>query len=292
MRELAERLYLDPSNLTALVDRLEALGLVERQADPDDRHVKRLVITDKGTRLSDEIIGAVFEERVPSSTRCSAPRAAPAPRSAQPSGRSTRPRRRALSGRAAPRRGCAPAAVTMRCDLVLEAGARNRATPCRHIHVEQDDRPARRSSKSKVTNSAGRSSWSSPNRPSPAFSFWCRDRRIGVRGGCGRRGRVRRHCRTLGVRRAHDEHDVNAARRSSPSTTPRTCCTILGATVRQPRWRETPPRDRHRQGRGWRYPPALVAASSSSSRSGCCVTFVQVAKTSRYPWRPGTLHFS
>ncbi len=62
MRELAERLYLDPSNLTALVDRLEALGLVERQADPDDRRVKRLVITDKGTRLSDEIIGAVFEE--------------------------------------------------------------------------------------------------------------------------------------------------------------------------------------------------------------------------------------
>jgi DNA-binding MarR family transcriptional regulator len=63
MRELAERLYLDPSNLTALVDRLEALGLVERQADPDDRRVKRLVITPKGTRLSDEIIGAVFEER-------------------------------------------------------------------------------------------------------------------------------------------------------------------------------------------------------------------------------------
>jgi DNA-binding MarR family transcriptional regulator len=62
MRELAERLYLDPSNLTALVDRLEVLGLVERQADPDDRRVKRLVITDKGTRLSDEIIGAVFEE--------------------------------------------------------------------------------------------------------------------------------------------------------------------------------------------------------------------------------------
>jgi DNA-binding MarR family transcriptional regulator len=62
MRELAERLYLDPSNLTALVDRLEALGLVERQADPDDRRVKRLVITPKGIRLSDEIIGAVFEE--------------------------------------------------------------------------------------------------------------------------------------------------------------------------------------------------------------------------------------
>jgi DNA-binding MarR family transcriptional regulator len=62
MRELAERLYLDPSNLTALVDRLEELGLVERQADADDRRVKRLVITEKGVHLSEEIIGAVFAE--------------------------------------------------------------------------------------------------------------------------------------------------------------------------------------------------------------------------------------
>ena len=62
MRELAERLYLDPSNLTALVDRLEELGLVERQADADDRRVKRLVITDKGVHLSEEIIEAVFAE--------------------------------------------------------------------------------------------------------------------------------------------------------------------------------------------------------------------------------------
>jgi DNA-binding MarR family transcriptional regulator len=62
MRELAEDLYLDPSNLTALVDRLEDLGLVERQADADDRRVKRLVITEKGVRLSDEIIDAVFAE--------------------------------------------------------------------------------------------------------------------------------------------------------------------------------------------------------------------------------------
>jgi DNA-binding MarR family transcriptional regulator len=62
MRELAERLYLDPSNLTALVDKLEDLGLVERQADADDRRVKRLVITAKGAELSDQIIGAVFDQ--------------------------------------------------------------------------------------------------------------------------------------------------------------------------------------------------------------------------------------
>jgi DNA-binding MarR family transcriptional regulator len=60
MRELADRLYLDPSNLTALVDRLEDLGLVERTADADDRRIKRLVITEKGVSLSEEIIDAVF----------------------------------------------------------------------------------------------------------------------------------------------------------------------------------------------------------------------------------------
>ena len=62
MRELAERLYLDPSNLTALVDRLEDLGLVQRQADADDRRIKRLVITEKGVHLSEEIIDAVFAD--------------------------------------------------------------------------------------------------------------------------------------------------------------------------------------------------------------------------------------
>ena len=48
MRDLAERLYLDPSNLTALVDRLEDLGLVERRADSEDRRVKRIVVTPAG----------------------------------------------------------------------------------------------------------------------------------------------------------------------------------------------------------------------------------------------------
>ena len=62
MRELADSLYLDPSNLTALVDRLEDLGLVERQADAGDRRIKRLVITPKGVQLSEQIIDAVFAE--------------------------------------------------------------------------------------------------------------------------------------------------------------------------------------------------------------------------------------
>jgi MarR family transcriptional regulator, organic hydroperoxide resistance regulator len=62
MRELADRLFLDPSNLTALVDRLEDVGLVERTADAEDRRVKRLVITGRGAELADEVIEAVFAE--------------------------------------------------------------------------------------------------------------------------------------------------------------------------------------------------------------------------------------
>lgn len=62
MRELADQLFLDPSNVTSLVDGLEAMGLVERTADADDRRIKRLVVTPKGVRISDTLVAAVFAE--------------------------------------------------------------------------------------------------------------------------------------------------------------------------------------------------------------------------------------
>ena len=37
-------------------------GSSQRQADADDRRIKRLVITEKGVHLSDEIIDAVFAD--------------------------------------------------------------------------------------------------------------------------------------------------------------------------------------------------------------------------------------
>jgi len=54
MRELASRLCCDASNVTGIVDRLEARGLVERRMAPDDRRVKRLVLTEAGHRLREE----------------------------------------------------------------------------------------------------------------------------------------------------------------------------------------------------------------------------------------------
>src|SRR5438876_6007902 len=46
--QLAERLACVKSNVTQLVDRLEADGLVARAADPNDRRSRLAVITDSG----------------------------------------------------------------------------------------------------------------------------------------------------------------------------------------------------------------------------------------------------
>jgi len=48
MRELAALLGCDASNVTGIVDRLEAQGLARREADPRDRRVKRVIATDEG----------------------------------------------------------------------------------------------------------------------------------------------------------------------------------------------------------------------------------------------------
>jgi len=55
MREIADLFGCDPSNITAKVDRLIELGLVERQADPDDGRVKLIAATEKGLAMSAEI---------------------------------------------------------------------------------------------------------------------------------------------------------------------------------------------------------------------------------------------
>jgi len=51
MRELANALSCDNSNVTGIIDRLEDRGLVERRAAPHDRRVKMLVVTPEGADL-------------------------------------------------------------------------------------------------------------------------------------------------------------------------------------------------------------------------------------------------
>ncbi|MBW4094279.1 MAG: MarR family transcriptional regulator [Acidobacteria bacterium] len=50
-RELAEFLSLDPSQIVPLVDQLEERGMVERQADPQDRRSKVITSTTAGRQL-------------------------------------------------------------------------------------------------------------------------------------------------------------------------------------------------------------------------------------------------
>jgi MarR family transcriptional regulator, organic hydroperoxide resistance regulator len=60
MRELAERLKSDPSNVTGLIDRLEARGLVERRPHPSDRRIKGLALTAAGARLRARLFARLY----------------------------------------------------------------------------------------------------------------------------------------------------------------------------------------------------------------------------------------
>ena len=55
MSEVAKLLCCDASNVTGIVDRLEARGLVERRSAPADRRVKVLALTEQGAALCEEL---------------------------------------------------------------------------------------------------------------------------------------------------------------------------------------------------------------------------------------------
>ncbi len=55
---LAERLLVTKGNVCGLIDRMSALGLVERRADPEDRRSNMLFLTDAGRKLASEVIPA------------------------------------------------------------------------------------------------------------------------------------------------------------------------------------------------------------------------------------------
>src|SRR6186997_787916 len=54
LTQLAERLSCVKSNITQLVDRLEADGLVERQSDPHDRRTRLAALTGAGRKACQE----------------------------------------------------------------------------------------------------------------------------------------------------------------------------------------------------------------------------------------------
>ena len=64
--ELAGKLLKSNGNITMVIDNLEKRGLVQRQADKNDRRISRIVLTVTGQQLIDEIFpmhaAAVAEE--------------------------------------------------------------------------------------------------------------------------------------------------------------------------------------------------------------------------------------
>jgi len=61
MGALAAALHCDSSNVTGLVDGLEALGLVERHEADHDRRVRMLVVTPKGAEVRDRLLAVMSE---------------------------------------------------------------------------------------------------------------------------------------------------------------------------------------------------------------------------------------
>jgi DNA-binding MarR family transcriptional regulator len=57
MARVANSLHCDASNVTGIIDRLVAQGLVTRQEDPEDRRTKILQLTAKGQQVFDAIVG-------------------------------------------------------------------------------------------------------------------------------------------------------------------------------------------------------------------------------------------
>ncbi len=56
LSELSERMLRVNSNTTAMIDHMEAKGLVRREPDPGDRRVIRVKLTEAGIKLREEVV--------------------------------------------------------------------------------------------------------------------------------------------------------------------------------------------------------------------------------------------
>lgn len=65
MRRIAQKLKCEPSNVTGIVDRLEARGLVERRPDPLDRRVKLAAPTERGRATARQLRDGLTFAREP-----------------------------------------------------------------------------------------------------------------------------------------------------------------------------------------------------------------------------------
>jgi DNA-binding MarR family transcriptional regulator len=59
MSALAQQLFCDPSNVTGIVDRLQARGLVERREAERDRRMKVVRLTEEGVRMRAQVVSTL-----------------------------------------------------------------------------------------------------------------------------------------------------------------------------------------------------------------------------------------
>jgi len=59
MSKLGQRLFLEKSTMTGVIDKMEADGLVERRSDRTDRRALRIYLTPKAKRLNERILGII-----------------------------------------------------------------------------------------------------------------------------------------------------------------------------------------------------------------------------------------
>jgi MarR family transcriptional regulator, organic hydroperoxide resistance regulator len=61
MSAVAGQCGCDASNVTGIVDRLEARGLIERRDDPRDRRVKLIALTGEGAEVRSQMLDRLYE---------------------------------------------------------------------------------------------------------------------------------------------------------------------------------------------------------------------------------------
>ncbi len=59
-RKLADRLYLDGSTITGILDRMEQRGLIEKLVDPKDRRALQVMLTETGRKLEEPLSQAII----------------------------------------------------------------------------------------------------------------------------------------------------------------------------------------------------------------------------------------
>ncbi len=61
LKALSEKVSVNASTMTGVIDRMEAKGIIERRPDPNDRRAQGVFLTDKGYELEETATNTILE---------------------------------------------------------------------------------------------------------------------------------------------------------------------------------------------------------------------------------------